>query len=56
MEARSECPACQRKGLGNTHRATVQGGSRPYRQCTYCQHIHWTGPVRKTGLRPAASS
>lgn len=48
LEKRATCPSCGKVGLGNTYRAVVQGGSRPYRQCRYCSSIHWTGPARKS--------
>lgn len=41
MVPRAECPHCGRVGLGNIYTARLQGGDRPYRQCTYCSEIAW---------------
>lgn len=34
---RAECPACERKGLGNSYPDRHTGGT--YRQCVYCGHV-----------------
>lgn len=46
-QPRAACSHCGKKGLGNTYRATVRGGSRSYRQCSYCSEIMWTGGTVK---------
>lgn len=49
-QARGDCGHCGKRGLGNTYKATVLMGYRPYRQCRYCNEVTWTGPVVRRPL------
>lgn len=40
-ESRGVCPACGKKGLGNTYHAHGRGA---YRQCVYCQEPAFINP------------